>query len=278
MEYAMKQKVGLCIVMIFALLAACSNLDDPSGPVGVGGNAPHYPIPLNQSNPYDSVGMMHNHALAFAFRKAATDPSGDSDLEKFTRAMKSLPDSANLNIPDIDQLVNYYSDMMVNNPNTDWAQYAQDLNDANHFTVKELHYINAFGYALKHVTTEAELEDSILALENRIVNETWGSNEPKALIMISIAKHSFYFWQDALDADGLHKCTIGLIAGILAGDVVGFLVGVVDEYIEDEDWSWVDIGVGAAVGSGTFAILGDIGFGFIGAVAEIGKSIWEWIF
>ena len=97
-------------------------------------------------------------------------------------------------------------------------------------SAKELGYIHRVGALGSSCASAQAFEDSILAIETAICNDTWGSEENAAYLCISIAKHSFYFWSSLAGEEYFSKknmSTEGLPEWInfTLADVAGGAIG-----------------------------------------------------
>jgi hypothetical protein len=153
-----------------------------------------YPIAVNTNNPYDSVGIYHNSAMAMILRNCQqVNVSHDSLFIVGLQLHQAWPDSMGIFAPEwytacINALNEFNADRT-----RDWGAYLENYTSPA-LSAKEISYINRVGALGTLCATAQAFEDSIIVIETAICDDNWGSNENAAYLCISITKHSFYFW------------------------------------------------------------------------------------
>ncbi|PLX31397.1 MAG: hypothetical protein C0600_05820 [Ignavibacteria bacterium] len=226
-KYAMPAAIAIFIIGF----VACETLDksNPLTPdslkrVSIG----NYAVGINSDNPHDSIGMYHNSALNFAFRKSISDTGNQQNFQaSFIAALEDWKDSINLYSTDWIPAISDAKDTVDNNLNRDWADYLENFSDVANYTAKELYYINRMGALGSNCSNAQEVEDSILAIETDICNDSFNTDERAAQVGISVMKHSFYYWSYLAGEDYLAKSTENLPdwLQVVFADVGGAIVG-----------------------------------------------------
>lgn len=263
------------LVALLLMTVGCDKTDksvDPNMNVPLGS----YPNIFNSSNPEDSAGIRHNQVCSFILRRAHADTSSLSTLQKVIKYAKEFPDSIGISISNIDTVVGYHKWYVLNRRDRNPIELLQEA-DNPRFTEKEISYIRQIGGAISQVSTMSAMTDSITAIENRIVSESWASDEHGALVAVSILKHSWYFWQDYFDG-GLQKSAVDviLIIKMVAWDIVAYQ----DAYEEEEadgDVNWWMVGLETGVSSVVGGVYDVPGF-VVGWAIDAVKTVWDWFF
>ncbi len=240
-------------ILLIMGFVACESLDS-NGPLSPDAlkrvSVDNYAVGINNDNPHDSIGMYHNSALNYALRRSVSDTGDQEDFQdSFIAALEEWKDSINVYSTDWIPAISEAKDTVDNNLSRDWAAYLENLSDAD-YTAKEQYYINRIGALGSICSDPQDVEDSILAIETDICNDSFNTNERAAYVTISVMKHSFYYWSYLAGEDYLAKRTENLPEWlqIVFADAAGAAIGTY-RY----GWPWGTIS-GAVLTSGYWGI------------------------
>lgn len=202
--------------------------------------------PVNNSNPFEHVGLRHNDAV-HAVMLAAQPWDTLSFPTMNARIQKSIPAWAadEMDVPEDRALLHVKTAYAMRVDSTARRQLASF--DRPGYTPRETRYLRRIGTLLCESTRFDQLEQGLLSIERDILSETWPADRTKetaALVAISIAKHSLAYWKhvfcvaegiDPADVDAtgslrkqhsllLHlitRCDIVVAADVIAGTAAG---------------------------------------------------------
>lgn len=202
--------------------------------------------PVNNSNPFEHVGLRHNDAV-HAVMLAAQPWDTLSFPTMNARIQKSIPAWAveEMDVPEDRAMLHVKTAYAMRIDSTARRQLASF--DQPGYTARETRYLRRIGTLLCEATRFDHLEQGLLAIERDILAEAWPADrtrETAALVGISIAKHSLAYWKhvfciaegiDPADADAsgslrkessmlihlITRCDIVVAADVIAGTAAG---------------------------------------------------------
>ena len=244
------------LTIAVALLVACdtppNEYNGPASPVAgqqaIAVSAARQVVygPVNNSNPFEHVGLRHNDAV-HAVMLAAQPWDTLSFPTMNARIRKSIPAWAveEMDVPEDRAMLHVKTAYAMRVDSTARRQLASF--DRPGYTARETRYLRRIGTLLCEATRFDQLEQGLLSIERDILAEAWPADRTKetaALVGISIAKHSLAYWKhvfcvaegiDPADADAtvslrkqssllLHlitRCDIVVAADVIAGTAAG---------------------------------------------------------
>ncbi len=168
-------------------------------------------VSLNSGNPYDTLGQDHNIELEWAMSHTDSTSAEGTDTIAYKESIVDtvmkpyLASKYGATSAEVDSFVT----LAINARSLKQPLYFDTISTATGLTSHEVSYFNRFGNAMGIAETNGgDFMDSILAIENSIVNDTWAPGENQAQKMISVAKWSCELWTN--DASSLWKARFGI--------------------------------------------------------------------
>lgn len=158
-------------------------------------------------NHFDSIGIYHNDILDYALKTftiasdTLTSANKDTIQNHFNLGLRqfssALPNP--VLISNMDSIISTGYWQIHDHQQRDWPAYLATYSNAN-LTQRELNYIHRMGSLFTMQFSNSQVyKDSLTQIENDIINEVWSAGdttEYTARVAISVAKHSFTFWED----------------------------------------------------------------------------------
>lgn len=197
------------LVTLLLCLSACEEVSDMSPVSNTNIQALQKPgdftppgVTFNSLNPCDSVGLLHNAAIAYAINHL-WDSTTVNDVDVYwdsvaTRAAEYFVSIGSFDAGDVDQIVFDGQEKMES------PEYAEVFADEDYMsdftndslTALEIYYIQRIGAVVEDSTNSySTIIDSLNEIENDIVLVNWSDGQYSACITISIAKYSFRLWK-----------------------------------------------------------------------------------
>jgi len=171
--------------------------------------------PLNESNPFEHVGLRHNdlvHAVVASARPWDTLSAGN--LLERTRLTAAEWSAEHLGFT-ADEIGDHIQTAFAMGIDS-MARYQLAAFDSDRMTTREIDYIRSIGEVLCSSGRFEDIEEALLDLETDILTEAWpagDSTEIHARIAIAVAKHSFSYWkQMMITAHGLDGATASALS------------------------------------------------------------------
>ena len=195
-------------------------------------------VSYNQLNPYDSIGLIHNEALCYAFNRVY-DTSVYAEPYTFmdtiiTRLAEYYVSKGFFEASELPAKVSGAKALMLSDVYSELFSSDSYISTYSNDSLSslEIYYIRRVG----EVVENAELSvsavlDSISAIENDILQIDWPAGQVAAYGIISITKYSFAFWSSFSDQSiqaggpGLAPSYVKYMA---EGDIRSYLREIVD--------------------------------------------------
>jgi hypothetical protein len=157
--------------------------------------------PLNTENPYDSVGIIHNLKCEYiSGYVTASDSTIEQIWSKVIDGFISYTISSGGTEEYAYEVLETAREYLINLP-AGYSPVSSLVNCATtqNISVEEAEFISRIGVAFSEAADSTSLINALLSVETDMNGSSWEAQQDVGRAVMSIAKHSSFFWNATLD-------------------------------------------------------------------------------
>lgn len=226
-------KIKILCLCILAVAAGCrkdgSITEKDTHPLKMSGKIAKIELPFNIENPADSIGIIHNQALDYVYKKLYSNKDFSDDLKRKCLVdffEKRYGEDLSKSVEERDQRFRMYDNVPV-------LKLSEKLQCSNALATS-VNSILLAAYNLKSPLDYNSFKQKVIGLERKAIKgelKMSRTDTDQLLHFTSVIRHSMWFWMNAVakcqnqnEAEFLRKIIRGIFGGL--SDAHGALVSL----------------------------------------------------